>query len=158
MGETVSFKYGTTKSSSLQKTEQWSAEVTTKVSENFFVEGVSVSASIRAEQSSQYRNDWSMNQEETFTITLPSSDEGKALWQWQLTVKDLCGVTIPKTLDYALTAGAGTPPKCFPGYGKGDSVDYQQCTDQAHTLPYYRSSLEDFTDANVVNESSISIV
>jgi len=135
---TDSIMRGTTKTHDEQKTETWSEKVTRTVSEKLGVEGnggkVSTSVEIGHEQSNMYASEWAKKEEEKYDITFDKSYEGKVLWQWQITVKDNCGTTVPKTRDYAITDGAYQQPRCVPGYAL-DGLAYQKCHDATHTLP-----------------------
>lgn len=154
--QTTTIKRGTSKSHDEEKTQSWSEKVTETVSAGIKIFGngakTETSADIGHDQSSKYQDEWSKNEEEDFAITFDQSYEGKVLWQWQITIEDSCGTTIPKTPDYAITSGSYEPPRCLPGY-KTDVIAYQECYDAAHTLPGFTPTVEDFIEAAPHNES-----
>merc|ERR1712167_424184 len=93
---TYTLKHGTSKKSSVQKSASWGESVTGKVQSSMGVKGVNgesaeVDSSISQSQAESYSSEWSMSEEETFSITFKESYEGKALFQWQFFVDDSYG-------------------------------------------------------------------
>lgn len=154
--QTTTIKRGTSKTHDEQKTTSWSQKVSETVTAGIKIFGADAQSETSEEtgfeQSKMYADEWAKNEEEDFEITFNTSYEGKVLWQWQITIVDSCGSTIPKTPDYAITSGAFEPPRCLPGY-KTDVIAYQKCFDAAHTLPGFTPTLEDFSDAATHTES-----
>lgn len=143
--QTSTMKVGTKKSHKEQQSETWASETTATVAAGIKLFGAKGQSKISTteghSESSKYSDVWSQNTEEEFQISFDQSYEGKALWQWQITIEDSCGGTVPKTEDFAITQGNFEPPKCLPGW-KTDKIEYQQCHDAEHTLPGFTHASE----------------
>jgi len=77
---------------------------------------------------------WSKSSEKTVQRTLGTKYRGKAMWQWQFSIKDTCGATtITKTNDLAFTPNRAEPPCCLPGYAENEFQ--RSCFSNATMMP-----------------------
>jgi hypothetical protein len=131
--------HGTEKKYSESKSEEWSQTVTAQVGATWSLLGaegsVSITKEVAHETSQSYQDEWSVNDQQTFSITWGKEDVGKQAWQFVFYPTDSCGHT-EETLvkNYALTEGAFRMPCCAPGYGI-DMPFYTTCFSKDVMVP-----------------------
>jgi hypothetical protein len=132
---TETWMHGTSKKYSESKTTEWSDSLTLAMSKGLLVKGLKMSAEISNSFSRTYSSEWSVDTQQTFSVTFESKDVGKTVWRFQFDENDSC-IHAEQTItqDFALTANAETPPCCLPGHFVNDNT-YRNCISQEASLP-----------------------
>jgi len=135
----IQYQWGSTKSSSSTKSEEWAESVSASVEAGFqygVASGsVTVTGSLAKQAAQQDSDAWEKNEVETLTMTYAAEDAGKDIWQFQYQVTDGCDNHVTsKTKHIAVKEGGlESPPCCLPGYGTDHT--YTKCTSQKARIP-----------------------
>lgn len=146
----IKITHGATKTKSETKTEEWSSSVTTTVETSldaplpFGATGggkTSVSNTISRSMANTFSEEWSSSETKEDTITIKHDDKiGLELWQWVFDIEDpMRNKVSAGTIAYAYTKTRREPPRCFPGYSAGTTIEHQIC-EPGGCMPGYKDS------------------
>lgn len=132
-------KHGTTKRYQELNTTDWIKSVSIVAESSLLIFDsyqsiISVDQKFREHFSKTYVNEWSLSEEDIWTVEIKADDHGKALWQFVLTIEDDCDHQVQTYLqEYALTTSEDEPPCCLPGYSTDGSY-YTNCNTEEELI------------------------
>lgn len=136
---TETWKHGTTKTHEESKTEEWTESMSVSVDAGFKFLGmgteITITGGFAHSTSSTHQDEWSITEEEDFSITFDEAYWGKAAWQFIFSEFDTClHQENTLTREFAVTANAMDEPCCLPGYA-ADAPKYKVCLSEKVMLP-----------------------
>lgn len=114
--QTLTYGHGVEHGESVTDSKTWGHSTTASVSTGFHFLGISIGSSVSHMTSVSFTNShastFSMSDTESYTTQIGAG----TVWQFQMGIKDNCGLSVVKFNDLQLTQSGLNPPCCLPGY------------------------------------------
>jgi hypothetical protein len=114
--QTLTYSHGVEHGKSVTDSKTWGHSTTSSVSAGFSFFGISISSSVSHMTSESFTKShtstFSMSDTESYTTQMGAG----TVWQFQMDIKDNCGLSGVKFNDLQLTQSGLNPPCCLPGY------------------------------------------
>jgi hypothetical protein len=114
--QTLTYSHGVEHGKSVTDSKTWGHSTTSSVSAGFSFFGISISSSVSHMTSEfftkSHTSTFSMSDTESYTTQMGAG----TVWQFQMDIKDNCGLSGVKFNDLQLTQSGLNPPCCLPGH------------------------------------------